>query len=99
MRRPNLRRPRPPHQPVDSVERGARASIARRLRWSYLVSSTLPLIIVGGLLLAISSRALQSSVYAEQQGGATRISRDISGYVANLQAEVARYGLQVRPVI
>jgi serine phosphatase RsbU (regulator of sigma subunit) len=97
MRRLSIRRPRPPHQSVDPAKRGAHASIARRLRWSYLVSSTLPLIIVGALLLTISSQALQSNVYAEQQGVATRVGRDISGYVAGLQTAVAQFGLQVRP--
>lgn len=99
MRRTVLRRPRPAVQPAQPIESGTRANITRRLRWSYLISSTLPLLIVGALLLTISWTTLQRNVYTEQRAVAVRISRDISRYLLDMQAEVARYGLRVRPGI
>jgi serine phosphatase RsbU (regulator of sigma subunit) len=81
MRRLKLWWPRSP----ESAEGGARTSIANRLRWSYLISSTLPLLLVGALLLKINTDAQQGRIYSDQKGLASRVARDISRYVANLQ--------------
>jgi serine phosphatase RsbU (regulator of sigma subunit) len=77
-----------------TVETGARTSIANRLRWSYLLSSTLPLLLVGALLLKINNDAQQSRIFSEQKGLATRVARDIARYVTNLQREL---DLRMRP--
>ncbi|HET9224677.1 MAG TPA: HAMP domain-containing protein, partial [Roseiflexaceae bacterium] len=71
-----------------NAESGARTSIANRLRWSYLLSSTLPLLLVGALLLKINTDAQQSRIFSEQRGLATRVARDIARYVAKLQSEL-----------
>jgi serine phosphatase RsbU (regulator of sigma subunit) len=79
--------------------RGARRSIANRLRWSYLLSSTLPLLVVGGLLLYISLTAQQTNVYNDQRGVALGVARDISRYIGDMQRQIESYALQVRPGI
>jgi len=76
------------------VETGARTSIANRLRWSYLLSSTLPLLLVGALLLKINTDAQQSRILSDQKGLATRVARDVARYVANLQRDL---DLRMRP--
>jgi serine phosphatase RsbU (regulator of sigma subunit) len=90
MRGLKLRWPRSPQ----TVEMGARTSIANRLRWSYLLSSTLPLLLVGALLLKINTDAQQSRIFSEQKGLATRVARDIARYVTNLQRDL---DLRMRP--
>src|SRR5437870_13871442 len=85
MRRLKLWWPRSP----ESAEGGARTSIANRLRWSYLITSTLPLLLVGALLLKINTDAQQGRIYSDQKGLATRVARDISRYVLNLQKQFA----------
>jgi serine phosphatase RsbU (regulator of sigma subunit) len=72
-------------------------SIASRLRWSYLISSTLPLLLVGGLLIYISMNAQQGSVYNDQKAQATRLSRDVARYIDGILDQVGRYALLVRP--
>src|SRR5262245_42178116 len=97
MRRPLLRWLRLPRQPEDSAESGARTSIAGRLRWSFLISSTLPLLIVCALLLYINTSAQHSSVYNDQKDLPIRVERDISRYVDDLHVQVERFALKVRP--
>ncbi|HEX5689871.1 MAG TPA: cache and HAMP domain-containing protein, partial [Roseiflexaceae bacterium] len=77
-----------------SAESGARTSIANRLRWSYLLSSTLPLLLVGALLLKINTDAQQSRILSDQKGLATRVSRDVGRYIANIQRDL---DLRMRP--
>jgi serine phosphatase RsbU (regulator of sigma subunit) len=86
-----------PRQPNEPAEAGAHASIANRLRWSFLLSSTLPLLLVGALLLYISSGAQQRSVYNDQIDLANRVERDISRYVDDLHTQFERFALKVRP--
>ncbi len=75
----------------------SRHSIASRLRWSYLISSTLPLLLVGGLLLFISLSAQQRTVFNEQQNGAARVARDIIRYISGIERQIETFGLLVRP--
>jgi hypothetical protein len=63
-------------------------SIAKRLRWSYLISSTLPLVIVGALLLVLNLSAQQSSVYRDQRTTSTRVARDIDRYIGNMRSQL-----------
>jgi serine phosphatase RsbU (regulator of sigma subunit) len=97
MRGPLSRWLRVPLQTDDAIPGGARASIAKRLRWSFLISSTLPLLLVGALLLYINSVAQQSSVYSDQADLANRVERDISRYVDELHGQLQSFALKVRP--
>jgi len=97
MRRLNLRWPRSSDQSRQPAELGPRVRIASRLRWSYLISSTLPLLLVGGLLIYISMTAQQGSVYSDQKAQATRLSRDVARYIDGILDQMGRYALLVRP--
>jgi serine phosphatase RsbU (regulator of sigma subunit) len=72
----------------ETVAAGTRTSIANRLRWSYLLSSILPLMLVGALLLKINTDAQQSRIYSDQRGLASRVARDISRYVNGLRDQL-----------
>jgi serine phosphatase RsbU (regulator of sigma subunit) len=91
------RRANTPGQSTNAAAPNARASIARRLRWSYLISSTLPLLVVGALLININMVAQQRSVYSDQRALAARTSRDITRYLDGLRDQLVRYALLVRP--
>lgn len=69
--------------------------IRRRLRWSYLLSSTLPLVIVGVLLIGIHFRSQQQAVRNAQISLATRAARDISAYISNIETQVLRFGQNI----
>src|SRR5215211_644862 len=97
MRRPNIRRFRLPRQSTPSAAVGARSSIAKRLRWSLLLSSTLPLLLVGALLLGINASAQQRSVYNDQVDLANRVERDIARYLDDLRGQFDQFALKVRP--
>ncbi len=75
----------------------ARISIADRLRWSYLISSMLPLLIVGALLLRINATAQEYSVYSDQKNTANALSRSIANYVSDIRQQLRTYMLVVRP--
>lgn len=75
----------------------ADTSIAARLRWSYLISSTVPLLIVGAVLLNISWTAQRDSVYNDQQNLAVSIGRNVSGYLGKLSREIDTYASTIRP--
>ncbi len=70
--------------------------IRRRLRWSYLVSSTLPLVIVGSVLIGIHFRSQQQAVRNAQISLATRAARDISAYITNIETQVLRFGQSIQ---
>lgn len=97
MRLPIFRWLRSPRQPTSAVHVGARTSIANRLRWSLLLSSTLPLLIVGALLLWLNADAQQRSVYNDQIDLANRVELDISRYLEELRNQLDQYALKVRP--
>ncbi len=82
--------------PVDSR---LHRSIAARLRWSYLISSTLPLVVVGALLLYLNLDAEQRRVYAEQRSTAVRVTRDVDHYVRRIRQDLESYTLRVRPAV
>ena len=97
MRRPPTRRLRLPRQPAEPPNAGARTSIATRLRWSLLLSSTLPLLIVGALLLSINADAQQRSVYNDQIDLAKRVELDVSRNLEELRNQLDQFALKVRP--
>ena len=75
----------------------SRTSIATRLRWSYLISSTLPLLIVGALLLRINTSAQQENVYNDQKNLASRTARNISKYIQDVSGQLNNFALSLRP--
>jgi serine phosphatase RsbU (regulator of sigma subunit) len=75
----------------------SRTSIATRLRWSYLISSTLPLLIVGALLLRINTGAQQENVYNDQKNLASRTARNISKYIQDMSGQLNTFALSLRP--
>jgi len=97
MRLPSLRWLPLPRQPDHDPETGARTSIANHLRWTLLLSSVVPLLIVGALLIGLNAGAQQRSVYNDQIDLATRIERDISRYVDGLRTQIDLFALKVRP--
>ena len=97
MRRPNARRFRLPRKTTDPTQAGSRSSIATRLRVSLLLSSMLPLVLVGALLLSLNANAQQRSVYNDQVDLANRVERDIARYVDDLRTEFDKFALKVRP--
>lgn len=97
MRRPSSRRLRLPRQPAGFLNSGVRTSIANRLRWSFLLSSTLPLLIVGAVLLVINADAQQNSVYNDQIDLAKRVELDVSRHLEEQRNQLDQFALQVRP--
>lgn len=83
-------------QPEQRPE-GGRGSIATRLLWSYLVATTLPLVLVGALLLNISLSTQRDNVYSEQRTLADRTSRNVALYLGTLLREFGAYEAVVRP--
>jgi|HigsolmetaAR202D_1030399.scaffolds.fasta_scaffold04427_3 Serine phosphatase RsbU, regulator of sigma subunit len=68
------------------------SSIAMRLRWSYLLTSTLPLLLIGTLLIVIGFRTQQENVYNNQRVLARSIGRDIAIYLSSLESQILRIG-------
>lgn len=97
MRRPLSRRLQGPRQSADTPDTGARTSIASRLRWSLLLSSTLPLLLVGALLITISTDAQQRNVYNDQVDLAKRVQLDVSRNLEELRNQLDQFALKVRP--
>lgn len=63
-------------------------SIGTRLHWSYLISSTLPLILVGVLLILLNFYTQRDRVYNEQILLSTQGVRTISTYVSSIEAQL-----------
>lgn len=75
----------------------SRTSIATRLRWSFLLSSTLPLLIVGALLLRINTVAQQENIYNDQKNLAGRTARNIAKYIQDVTGQLNTFALGLRP--
>lgn len=86
-----------PEQHQDSVQTTSmyNRSISTQLRWSYLISSTLPLLLVGMLLIMLSFRAQQRAVYDEQISLATQASNNIAAYITGLEPQILSFGRRV----
>lgn len=74
-----------------------RRSIVAHLRWSYVISSTLPLILVGTLLIFLNFRAQQKNVYNEQVAVSMQTVRSISNYIADIETRLLGTGRYLRP--
>lgn len=72
-------------------------SIRGRLRWSYLLTSTLPLLLVGIILIVMSFRAQRENVYTNQVTLARSVARDASTYLSGMEAQILRLGLNLGP--
>ncbi|HEU4325105.1 MAG TPA: SpoIIE family protein phosphatase [Roseiflexaceae bacterium] len=80
-----------------TAQPGNRSSIAGRLRWSFLISSTLPLLIVGALLLRINADAQQENVYTAQRNLSVRTSDNIGNYIQGIINDLKQFGVNLRP--
>lgn len=96
---PNGRAPEPnrPPTPSDEPQARRRLSITNRLRWSYLVSSTLPLILVGTLLIVVLFQVQQRNAFASQQAIADQIAGNIATFLYDLEQQLLRSGRDLRP--
>ncbi|MEM8532606.1 MAG: SpoIIE family protein phosphatase [Chloroflexota bacterium] len=74
-----------------SGSRNRRISITAKLRWSYVLSSTLPLILVGVLLLSSSARSQQNRIYEVHSNLANSAARATSIYVTELFRSLQNY--------
>ena len=70
-------------------------SLATKLRWSYLLSSTLPLLIVGTILLYLSLDSQERSIYTLQHNRTQRIAGDIHTYVSRQRIALDMYAEQI----
>lgn len=86
------RQPDMPQPEGDQVRLHHRPSITARLRWSYLISSTLPLLLVGGLLILLNFQTQQRNVYANQEVLTSQIARDISTYIQSIESQLLSFG-------
>ncbi|GAB4200041.1 MAG: hypothetical protein OHK0022_20750 [Roseiflexaceae bacterium] len=80
-----------------TAQPGNRSSIAGRLRWSFLISSTLPLLIVGALLLRINADAQQDNVYTAQSNLSVRTADNIGNYMQGIISDLKQFGVNLRP--
>ena len=77
----------------------ARRSIGRRLLWSYLVSSTLPLLLVGTLLIALGFRTQRDNVYDNQVTQVVGIGREVSAYLSGFDVQLLRLSSDLQPTL
>jgi serine phosphatase RsbU (regulator of sigma subunit) len=92
-RKTNKPSPSPPHaQPMRP-----RRSISVRMRWTYLISSTLPLILVGTLLIYLNFRTQQETVYKEQVTLTSQAVREISDYITTIETQLLGIGHRLQP--
>ncbi len=83
-------------------------NITNRLRWSFLVGSTLPLMLVGTLLIAMLLQVQQRNAYASQQALADKVAGNIATFLYDLEQQLLRAtreldptapGAQLRPTV
>lgn len=74
----------------------SRMSITDRLRWSYLVSSTLPLLLVGALLIGTLFQVQQRNALATQQALADQISGLIASFLYDIEQILLRAGRELQ---
>lgn len=76
--------------PTDGMSHRRTTSIATWLRWSYLISSTLPLLLIGALLIGVLLQVQQRNAYDSQQAVADRIAGNISTFLYDLEQLLLR---------
>ncbi len=94
-----MMQPNPGDQPrrITTTLFQQRTSIARRLRWSYLVSSTIPLLVVGALLIAVLFRVQQRNAYASQLAVAERIADNLATFLYDVEQLLLRATTTIDP--
>ncbi len=94
----SAQQPNPPLAPVrEEPAARRRLSITNRLRWSYLISSTLPLLLVGTLLIVVLFQVQQRNAFASQQAIADQISANIATFLYDLEQQLLRSGRELHP--
>lgn len=74
-----------------------RLNITNRLRWSFLVGSTLPLLLVGALLIAMLLQVQQRNAYASQQALADKVAGNIGTFLYDLEQQLLRTARELDP--
>lgn len=74
-----------------------RWGITSRLRLSFLLISTLPLLLVGALLIAVLFRVQQRNAFDSQQAIADRISGNLATFLYDLEQQLLRSARELRP--
>ncbi|HMQ29298.1 MAG TPA: SpoIIE family protein phosphatase, partial [Chloroflexaceae bacterium] len=82
----------------DGPQARRRWSITDRLRWSYLVSSTLPLLLVGTVLIVVLLQVQQRNAFASQQAVADQIAGNIATFLYDLEQQLLRAGRDLSPL-
>jgi serine phosphatase RsbU (regulator of sigma subunit) len=92
-------------QPAGSPPFGAsrsgrrRLNITNRLRWSFLVGSTLPLLLVGALLIVMLLQVQQRNAYASQQALADKVAGNIATFLYDLEQQLLRAARELDPTM
>ncbi len=76
-----------------------RLSITNRLRWSFLIGSTLPLILVGAVLITMLLQVQQRNAYASQQALADKVAGNISTFLYDLEQQLLRAARDLDPTV
>jgi serine phosphatase RsbU (regulator of sigma subunit) len=66
------------------------------LRWSYLITSTVPLLLVGCLLIAVLFQVQQRNAFNSQQAVADRISGNIATFLYDQEQQLLRAARDLR---
>ncbi|WP_129632064.1 SpoIIE family protein phosphatase [Candidatus Oscillochloris fontis] len=74
-----------------------RTSITTWLRWSYLISATLPLTIVGILLIGVLFNVERRHAYSSQQAVADQIASNVSTFLYDLEQLLLRASYDLHP--
>lgn len=74
-----------------------RWSITSRLRLSFLVTSTAPLLLVGAMLIAVLFQVQQRNAFETQRAIAERISGNIATFLYDLEQQLLRSARELRP--
>jgi len=73
------------------------SSISTRLRWSYFISSTVPLLVVGASLIGFSFHTQQANTYNSQAILAKQVAQDISTYITALEGQALSFTQNIQP--
>jgi serine phosphatase RsbU (regulator of sigma subunit) len=89
----DARRPSTHTTPPSSARR---QSITSRLRWSFLATSALPLLLVGALLIGVLFRVQERNAFASQQAVADGIAGSIATFLFDLEQQLLRSARDLR---
>ncbi|MFQ3663168.1 MAG: SpoIIE family protein phosphatase [Chloroflexaceae bacterium] len=72
-------------------------NITNRLRWSFLIGSTLPLMLVGAVLITLLLQVQQRNAYASQQALADKVAGNIATFLYDLEQQLLRAARELDP--